>query len=284
MAAEFMFWSRSRSGGVRFRCFELPNWARRKMKTTRGEGRALPLLVVLTACGGPSVASSTIGLDAGSVQGQPDGSALPRPLVDGGAPDGAGLDGASPTTPLSDAFVNATIGPAYDANNNNLCVWGSTRAALTIGANGGVSTAPTTQADGSSQDQDGGLVDVLCSVTGAFDVNLSAGLGPSGIAAGGVLQIVGHVDAGNGGVNVTGTLGAPNAGGNFSSSACTVTFKYNGGAVPASPAIAAGRIWAHVSCPIMLSENPPVMVIIGSSQVVETCDVEADFLFENCSQ
>jgi hypothetical protein len=185
---------------------------------------------------------------------------------------------------VSDVFVNATIGPAYDANNNNVCVWGSTRAALTIGANGGVSAAPTTQADGSSQDQDGGLVGVLCSVTGAFDVNLSAGLGPSGIAAGGVLQIFGHVDAGNGGTNVTATLGAPNADGNYGPSACTVTFKYDGGAVPASPAIAAGRIWRHVSCPIMLSENPPVMVAIGSTQVVETCDVEADFLFENCSQ
>jgi hypothetical protein len=46
------------------------------------------------------------------------------------------------------------------------------------------------------------------------------------------------------------------------------------GPVPASPPIAAGRIWGHLRCPHAFDNETPSVV----------CDVEADFMFENCTQ
>lgn len=186
--------------------------------------------------------------------------------------------------PPPDTYVNATLGPARDANNNNLCSFSSQKSALAIGVvdmNSGAAKTPLPQADGSSQA--GAGVNVQCSVTGGFDVSLEAVLAPSSANGGGSLVISGHVDPDNGGSSITSSLNSQDVGGNFGSSACTITFKYLGGSIPTSPAITAGRIWAHLSCPTMQSTDLK-SVMIGTTQVVETCDVEADFLFENCAQ
>ena len=50
-----------------------------------------------------------------------------------------------------------------------------------------------------------------------------------------------------------------------------------------APPIAAGRIWSHLSCPQMASTSGKSKVINGKA-VTEACDIEADFLFENCGQ
>ena len=196
----------------------------------------------------------------------------------------AGCSNSPPPPP--ETYINATIGPARDSNNNNLCTYGSAKSALQIGqvAAGSATTGsmgPIPQADGSSQA--GAPVNVLCTVAGGFQVSLTARLGAAGSSAGGGLSVNGHIDVDNGGTNVSASLSAPDTGGGFSSSACTVTFRYAGGSVPVSPPIAGGRVWAHLSCPTMTSTDLMV-VMIGSTQVTEQCDVEADFLFENCSQ
>jgi hypothetical protein len=65
---------------------------------------------------------------------------------------------------------------------------------------------------------------------------------------------------------------------------CTITYEYDPGGspggvagdvpVPASPPIAAGRIWGHIKCPHAFDNATPSVL----------CDVEADFMFENCTQ
>ena len=83
------------------------------------------------------------------------------------------------------------------------------------------------------------------------------------------------------GTNVHAALDAPGSGGLFSEDDCTIVARYNGGAVPASPAVAPGRIWAHLSCPRMVNESGVVVPANGASTAA-TCDGEADFVFENC--
>jgi hypothetical protein len=188
---------------------------------------------------------------------------------------------SSSPPPPPDAYINATLGPAHDANNDNLCMFGSNSPALTIGVNPGGSTGPTAQPDGSTQPQ-AGVVNVVCSVTGSFQVSLTAVLAATPLAAGGNLVITGHVDASSGGT-VSATIGAGDNG-NFSASNCTVTFTYNGGKVPTSPAVAPGRIWGHLSCPTMSSTSGKMVAIsTGTASMTEVCDVEADFRFENCA-
>jgi hypothetical protein len=65
---------------------------------------------------------------------------------------------------------------------------------------------------------------------------------------------------------------------------CTITYEYDPGGslgglagdtpVPASPPIAAGRIWGHIKCPNAFDTAMPSVV----------CDIEGDFMFENCRQ
>jgi hypothetical protein len=61
--------------------------------------------------------------------------------------------------------------------------------------------------------------------------------------------------------------------GSFASSACTLSFMYLGSPIPVNPPIADGRVWGHVACP---SAQPT-----GGGGA---CDVQADFLFEECTE
>jgi hypothetical protein len=90
----------------------------------------------------------------------------------------------------------------------------------------------------------------------------------------------GAVNAAVGGAGITAVFES-GANGTFQSSDCTLTFQYEGGPVPASPPIAAGRIWGHVSCPAAQASGQTVTGPDGGSQPRQ-CDGEADFLFEQC--
>jgi hypothetical protein len=93
------------------------------------------------------------------------------------------------------------------------------------------------------------------------------------------LTVMGLVDPTAGAtMDVLGEV-STNNGDEFNSSTCSVNFNTPGaGASPSGPPIAPGRIWAHLSCPA--AQNAAMVVGTGP----ETCDVEADFIFENCGQ
>jgi hypothetical protein len=140
----------------------------------------------------------------------------------------------------------------------------------------GTATAgrPSTVQNGASAG--GGVASVKCTVhpNGAgFDITLSAEVsGPLG----GSLNIGPDTVPASGGqvlgVSVAGGAGAVG----YSQDQCTLTYVYEGNHVPTSPPIAAGRIWGHASC-----TNAGPTLPTGP---VGTCDLEADFLFEQCEQ
>jgi len=185
----------------------------------------------------------------------------------GGSPDG-GASAASPP----DAFVEATMGPG--AGPGGSCALTSPQSVLSIGSTG--AGRPMTVADG--QSQNGHTAQVSCSVAAAgsgFDVKLHAA-----IDGGGGFDVSSPAGAGavteTGGQGISVTWQDPVLG-TAREDDCSLAFTYAGDAVPASPAVAPGRIWAHVSC-------PNAAVSPSSGTMAGTCDGEADFLFENCTQ
>jgi hypothetical protein len=142
-------------------------------------------------------------------------------------------------------------------------------------ATGGTSLPSTVQSGGTQSG--GGTVTLSCSVVSSgsgFDIQLSAQ--ESG-AQGGVLTIVSA--QGQGAVTGTGTATVVahfgnQAVGHYTQNNCTLSYTYNGDPVPSSagPAVAGGRIWAHIDCPMAVD-----------SDQTATCDAQADFLFENCT-
>jgi hypothetical protein len=183
----------------------------------------------------------------------------------------------NPSTP--DVFVAATVGVGSDVA---LCPFsGAPDQWLDIGvATGGNPTRIT-----SGQTNGAGTVNVNCSVHpdgNGFDVSLSTELdGPNG----GSLTIVspgsGTVTT-SGGSNISATFGSPGSG-DYRESNCTITYTYNNMPVPSSPAIAAGRIWGHISCPNAQDAEQTGPGPDGGP-TPRSCDAEADFLFEQCGQ
>ncbi|HTQ44735.1 MAG TPA: hypothetical protein VMI75_18365 [Polyangiaceae bacterium] len=194
----------------------------------------------------------------------------------GGTGPGRGTDGGSGSSsggasnPPPDAFVLATLGPA----SHGTCPPAATTTSTVFALGTATGGHPDTVQNGASAG--GGVASVKCTVhpNGAgFDVTLSAEVsGPLG----GSLNIgpdTVPMSGGQGvGVSVAGGAGAVG----YSQTPCTLTYVYNGNPVPASPPIAAGRIWGHASC-------------INASSTIPTgptgfCDLEADFVFEQCEQ
>ncbi len=182
---------------------------------------------------------------------------------------------SSAPPPPPDAFVNLTLGPHVDMAGNNLCSNATVTPVLLIGTSTG-GAGPHIQADGSQNGN--GNVSVSCTVRGSFDVSLTAALGGT---IGGSMEISGHVTASNGGSNINASF--TSNGLSYSETDCTIAFTYNGAPVPTKPPIAGGRIWAHLKCPSMANPAHQQRLADGS-QVSETCDGEADFLFDNCNQ
>jgi hypothetical protein len=192
----------------------------------------------------------------------------------------------SSNPPTPDAFVAATVGvgsqsPASVCNNSGAAV-----QFLDIGSPTG--PKPTPVQDGNSQ-SGGANVHVTCTVStsgSGFDINLQALLdGPHG----GSITITspsgqGAVTA-NGGSGITAAFQS-GAVGNYRQNGCTISFTYGGAQVGSAdnPAVAAGRIWGHVSCPAAQSATGQTVTGPDGGSQPPQCDGEADFFFENCSQ
>ncbi len=198
---------------------------------------------------------------------------------------------SSSTQPPPDTYVAATFSPAFDAMNNDLCLGvSSSTSALTIGTLITGSVGPITQSDGSSQ-SDGTTgsqpVNVLCSVAAGFDFAAQAVVGPNPSDAtqlNGSIVISGTADAtSTATTDIQATISSLPNGGQYSESDCSLSPVFHGGTIPTSPPIALGRIWSHLSCPKMASTDGKSVKINGLVQT-SMCHLEADFLFENCSQ
>jgi hypothetical protein len=170
--------------------------------------------------------------------------------VDGGECT-VGADGGCVVPP--DAFVSATLcnDPAFVLGH-----------ATTM--------RPSTVADGHAGDQ------VACTVhpDGAgFDLSLAAS------GSGGALTVTSTspvVAGGGGGDDALTVVWQSSQTAPATATNCTLTFTYEGNPVPDSPAIAAGRIWGHVSC--------PQVPLVATGGVAPSCDGEADVLFEECGE
>jgi hypothetical protein len=178
--------------------------------------------------------------------------------------------------PTADAFVESYI-QAVSATSQE-CPFGSRKEWIDIGTPTGLQ--PTTVADGNAQS--GGTVTVACSVHpngNGFDVTLNASLSGQGS-----LTITSNspVTQAGGGMGVTGTFQSAQSG-NYTSDNCKITYVYQGGMVPNKTPIAAGRIWAHISCVNAQRKDEMVMAPDGGT-TFPSCDTEADFIFENCAQ
>ena len=182
---------------------------------------------------------------------------------------------SSPQSLAAHVYLTASLGPSRDANGNNHCTYGSINQVLLIGNHDGTSVI-----DGQSQAE--GPVHVICSVTGAYQVNLVAELdGPQA----GRVTITGNVDGTTGGMSINGDLVSPGNGGEFAqpSNGCVITYMFANAPVPEQP-VAKGRIWGHMSCPAMLAMGGQNVRLSDGTQVQETCAGEVDFRFEDCSQ
>ncbi len=174
-----------------------------------------------------------------------------------GADSLSGTPMASCPTPSAQAYVAATMS---SAGGGSCPVAGGAGAFLTIGSGGGGMPTPVT--DGSNN------VSVACMVHpsgSGYDVQLTASM-----SGGGSVSLSGSVTA-SGASGVSASFSGSQGGGPYTDNNCSVAFTYMGSPVQASSPVTAGRIWGHVSCP---------MAAMGSN----TCDAEADFLFENCAQ
>jgi hypothetical protein len=116
-----------------------------------------------------------------------------------------------------------------------------------------------------------------------FDIQLDA---KEPGASGGELTVSGHINA-NGG-KVSAQFVSQMAGASYSSSDCTVTYKYMGQDIPANERASGGSFFGHISCPMMMDTGSSISgtQVTGPDGGVENtvCDGEADVLFQNCDQ
>jgi hypothetical protein len=176
--------------------------------------------------------------------------------------------GCSSAPPVAQAFVQVTLSPTSGGS----CVGvGATTTIVSIGTPAAVGSNNPTRVP------DGGTVHISCSVKGSspnFSISLSAR--SDSTVTGGSLSITGAgitSDSGNnaGGMNLNGIFVGTAGYGEYSASDCTLTYSYNN--APNVGGIAPGRIWGHVNCVGALNE---------SSMPPSSCNVDADFVFENC--
>ncbi len=219
-----------------------------------------------TSSGG---ASGTSG--SGTSSGGASGTSSSGTSSSGTSSSGTSSGGASGTSsvPLAQAYVAVTL----FASAGGMCVGVTSPVLLlSIGSMAGLGRDnPTRVPDGSDND----TVHVSCAVqvdgTG-FDISLSARSDSS--SSGGTLSITGSgITSAAGGVNLSGTFEGVDYG-QFVFSDCALTYSYDN--LTDIGGIASGRIWAHVTCPGATTTDS-----LGDPS---TCDIAADFVFENCSQ
>jgi len=154
---------------------------------------------------------------------------------------------------------------------------GVTAASAWLNVGSATAGKPTTVQDGGSNGA--GNVAVACKVTpsgNGFDIDLNVDQSGTQGASMTITSPAGQGAVAMSGVTtgISATFTSYSNGGPYQSNNCTLTFLYQGGPVPVSPPVAAGRIWGHVSCPVAQLGGQPG----------KQCDAEADFLFEQCQQ
>jgi hypothetical protein len=183
----------------------------------------------------------------------------------------------SSKAPPADAFALTTLQPGGAGH----CSIGSQTTLIEVGVP--VGTKPDTVQNGGSQA--GGQVSVSCTVhpdSGGFDIDLSVELVGQGAmhvysTASGAVTTSGAM-----GISATFSKSVGSAGQSFTASDCSITYTYDHNPInPNITPIDAGRIWGHVSC-VDAQANSDVILPDGGT-APQTCDAEADFLFENCS-
>jgi hypothetical protein len=178
------------------------------------------------------------------------------------------------------AFVSLTMS---QGTNSGLCpAYPSAHTIMAVGQPGMPNSTPPTQP--SRVTTGAQTVEISCSVHpqgSSFAISLQITQGNVAGNGSSSLTVTGTVDPSIGGTNVTGDVFTSSNVGDFSSTACLITFDTPmAGASPAGAPVAGGRIWAHLSCPAV--QDQAVMVQSGTIMTPATCDAEADFIFENC--
>jgi hypothetical protein len=196
--------------------------------------------------------------------------------------------GDKPATPR--AYVNAGLTASSAAAGQ--CNFNSTQQIMLIGHND--TTKPITDSnplrinDGS---QEAGSVHIDCTVHASgsgFNIRISSSVQNAIAGGGGSMTISGNVSCTpsmngcepQGGTGLHGTFAQ--GGIQYDDTNCSLSYTYGGNpillqgpsATQHAPQVAPGRIWGHVDCP---------MAATSTGQMF-TCDANADFVFENCSQ
>jgi hypothetical protein len=182
----------------------------------------------------------------------------------------------SSTAPTPEAMVNETM----SAGTNIGCPFQDESFAR-IGA----PTSPNPQTVSDGDTYSGATVHVGCSVTpsgGGFDIQASASITGTN---GGSLTITGHVDS-TGGSGLHGGF-TQNGQSYDQDNGCTVTYTMGNPPSPVppqggGPAVAGGRIWGHIDCPMAVDTDRSAQLPDGGSGFA-TCEGSADFLFANCT-
>lgn len=175
-----------------------------------------------------------------------------------------------------DAFIAATMNSDVVPG---LCPFGSTQQWINVGAP--TSGKPNTVQNGNQNA--GATVQVSCTVSAVgngFDVLLSVTQEGTGGGTVTISSTTGQGAVTASGGTVTGVFESASLG-SFRDEGCTISYTYQGTAVPDSPPIAAGRIWGHVSCPNAQNATQFGTGADGGN-TERACDGEADFLFEQC--
>jgi hypothetical protein len=139
------------------------------------------------------------------------------------------------------------------------------------------SVLPETTPDGTLVN--GHPINLQCTVSGSgsgpYSLTLSANDNANGTTI-----ITGQASLQSGSTSISGTFTTTLTGTEYDGSNCTLTFTFPGkNALPAgATGIAPGLVWGHVSC--------PTATAVGQAQGsgAAMCDVESDFLFENCTE
>ncbi len=189
-----------------------------------------------------------------------------------GSDDGA----AGSAVGAAQAFAIVTMGPSA-AFPGQCTSYPSDTTVVEVGQPGTASSQPVRVTSGTTAP----ALQISCSVHpqgSSYAVNLQISQGTNLSGSGSMsLTVVGVVDPTAGAtMDVLGEVSTNNSG-EYTSRTCSVTFSTPGaGTSSPSPPIAAGRIWAHLSCPD--AQNTALPPGTGP----DTCDAEADFIFENC--
>lgn len=175
---------------------------------------------------------------------------------------------SSSPPPPAQAFVNASL--KSPTSGGGACNLNGNGPVFTIGT--ASSPTPKVVSDGQSFTGEG-VPSVSCKVSATND-GYSLDLQETDYL--GTFTLLGDVTYPTIGGTVSITI-STQGGSSYASSAstCTISYEYNGLAVPYSPPIAGGRIFGHVHCDdgIKLASDPTI-----------DCGADVDILFDNCAQ